>query len=238
MSKDQTRDEWATAWTAALRNILAPRMGRPAGITWEPADESSIDTSGEWIWWSVVIGTRSEPALYIGAPLTSWKAFAEIASSESGDGPPGCPEAIVRSTATFAEHLGARPGIRAISASRPDIGRSNNLWPIAVAISGPTGAAISLTVVFDSSISGRMTNSRLSHFSFPVRAVMGRTAAPLRDVFKMTAGTVVDLGKQLTDPVEILVNERLIAMGNVVLSNGRYAVRIVSKGAQSREVAQ
>ena len=71
MSKDQTRDEWATAWTAALRNILAPRMGRPAGITWEPADESNIDGSGEWIWWSLVIAGRSEPALYVGATLRS-----------------------------------------------------------------------------------------------------------------------------------------------------------------------
>jgi flagellar motor switch protein FliN len=235
MSKDQIRDEWATAWTAALRNTLAPRMGRPADVTWEPADESNMDVSGEWIWWSLVIAARSGPALYAGAPLTSWKALAEIAPSESGD---GCPAAIVESTATFADRFGARPDVRATSAPRPDIARSGNLWPIAVAISDPTDDTIPLTIVFDSSISGRTTNSRLSHFSFPVRAVMGRTAAPLRDIFKMTTGTVVGLGKQLTDPVEILVNERLIAMGNVVLSNGRYAVRITSKRAQSREAAQ
>ncbi len=61
---------------------------------------------------------------------------------------------------------------------------------------------------------------------FEVAAVLGRTVMPLGQIFKMRVGTVVELGPIEPDPVQIVVNERTIARGQLVRSGTKYGVMI------------
>jgi flagellar motor switch protein FliN/FliY len=63
----------------------------------------------------------------------------------------------------------------------------------------------------------------------PVHAVLGRVTRTLGEIFKLDAGTVVDLERAPADPVEIVVNGRVIAWGDLVVSNGNYAIQITGK---------
>jgi flagellar motor switch protein FliN/FliY len=45
-------------------------------------------------------------------------------------------------------------------------------------------------------------------------------------VLKLTAGSVVELNRQPEEPVDIIVNDFVIARGEVVVVDGNYAVRI------------
>jgi flagellar motor switch protein FliN/FliY len=62
----------------------------------------------------------------------------------------------------------------------------------------------------------------------PVSVSFGRAELPLRDVLKLTTGSIVELNRGLNDPVEIIVNNCTIARGEVVVIDGNYGVRIQS----------
>lgn len=60
----------------------------------------------------------------------------------------------------------------------------------------------------------------------PIRVLLGRTALTLRDIAQLGNGAVVELDCSPDDPVEIIVNDRVIAHGEVVVVSGNYGVRI------------
>jgi flagellar motor switch protein FliN/FliY len=60
----------------------------------------------------------------------------------------------------------------------------------------------------------------------PLVVRFGRTILPLRALADLGPGSVVDMGRSPDDPVELLVGDRLIAKGEVVVVGGNYGVRI------------
>jgi flagellar motor switch protein FliN len=54
----------------------------------------------------------------------------------------------------------------------------------------------------------------------------GRTRMNLEDALRLRTGSVVPLDKQATDPVDIIVNGRLVAKGEVLALNDRFCVRV------------
>ena len=60
----------------------------------------------------------------------------------------------------------------------------------------------------------------------PIRVLLGRTELCLRDIAQLGNGAVVELDCSPNDPVEIVVNDRVIALGEVVVVSGNYGVRI------------
>ena len=55
---------------------------------------------------------------------------------------------------------------------------------------------------------------------------LGRTHMYLEDVLKLRKGSVVPLDKLAGDPVDIYVNGRLIARGEVLVLNDNFCVRV------------
>ena len=55
---------------------------------------------------------------------------------------------------------------------------------------------------------------------------LGRTHMYLEDVLKLRRGSVVPLDKLAGDPVDIYVNGRLIARGEVLVMNENFCVRV------------
>ena len=70
--------------------------------------------------------------------------------------------------------------------------------------------------------------SALLEVQLPVCISFGQAKMQLKDVLKLTTGTVVELNRQPEDPVDIIVNDCVIARGEVVVVDGNYAVRIQS----------
>ena len=55
---------------------------------------------------------------------------------------------------------------------------------------------------------------------------LGRAELKFRDVLNLSTGSVVELGRQTSEPVDILVNGALLASGEVVVVDDHFAVRI------------
>lgn len=59
-----------------------------------------------------------------------------------------------------------------------------------------------------------------------VKIELGRTRMLVEDVLKLGEGSVVELDKLAGDPVDVFVNERLVARGEVLVLNDNFCVRI------------
>jgi flagellar motor switch protein FliN len=71
----------------------------------------------------------------------------------------------------------------------------------------------------------------------PITVSIGSAQLPLRDVVKLTTGSIVELDRLVSDPVDILVNNRVIARGEVVIIEGNYGVRILQVVSRSERLA-
>jgi flagellar motor switch protein FliN/FliY len=70
----------------------------------------------------------------------------------------------------------------------------------------------------------------------PLRVRFGHTELPLRALTKLSPGSVIDLGRSPDDPVELLVSDRVVARGEVVIVGGNYGVRILDVVSKSERV--
>jgi flagellar motor switch protein FliN/FliY len=60
----------------------------------------------------------------------------------------------------------------------------------------------------------------------PVSVSFGRTQLPLKEVIKLSTGSIIELNRTISEPVEVIVNNCVIARGEVVVIEGNYGVRI------------
>lgn len=99
------------------------------------------------------------------------------------------------------------------------LGEARVTFAVAVTLSAVSAAP---TATFDA-------DSRLDAIldvDLPLVVRFGRAMMPLRSVADLGPGSVVDMGRSPDEPVELLVGERLIARGEVVIVGGNYGVRI------------
>jgi flagellar motor switch protein FliN/FliY len=59
-----------------------------------------------------------------------------------------------------------------------------------------------------------------------VKIELGRARMMVEDVLKLSEGSVVELDKLAGDPVDVFVNDRLVARGEVLVLNDNFCVRI------------
>ena len=59
-----------------------------------------------------------------------------------------------------------------------------------------------------------------------VTVELGRTKLLINDLLQLGQGSVIELDKMAGEPMEIYVNDKLVAMGEVVVVNEKYGVRL------------
>jgi flagellar motor switch protein FliN/FliY len=59
-----------------------------------------------------------------------------------------------------------------------------------------------------------------------VTVELGRAKMAIREILQLAQGSVVELSKFAGEPLEVLVNEKLIARGEVVVVNEKFGIRL------------
>ncbi len=54
----------------------------------------------------------------------------------------------------------------------------------------------------------------------------GSREVPLREVLELGPGDVVELNRHVSEPVDLVVGDRIIARGEVVVVSGNFALRV------------
>jgi flagellar motor switch protein FliN len=70
------------------------------------------------------------------------------------------------------------------------------------------------------------TLALLLDVDLPVSVSFGRARIPIKEILKLTTGSIVELNRAVSEPVEVIVNNCIVARGEVVVIEGNYGVRI------------
>ena len=76
--------------------------------------------------------------------------------------------------------------------------------------------------------SGQINSDVLQNIPVTISVEVGRTTLKIRDLMRLTQGSVVELDRIAGEPLDLLVNDTLVAQGEIVLVNERYGVRLTS----------
>lgn len=84
----------------------------------------------------------------------------------------------------------------------------------------------------------RSTLDILLDVEMPVHVSFGKTRTRIQDVLRFGSGSVIELDRGISEPVEIVVNNCVIARGAVVVVNGNYAVQISEVASRNERLRQ
>lgn len=75
---------------------------------------------------------------------------------------------------------------------------------------------------------GEVDISMLLDVPVTLSVEIGRTRVPIRKLLSFSQGSIVELDRDISAPLDLMVNGMLIARGEVVESQGKFGLRLVS----------
>lgn len=67
-----------------------------------------------------------------------------------------------------------------------------------------------------------------------VHVSLGHARLLLKDIFKITVGSIIELGQPGDELASLVANGKVTARGNLVVMKGQYGLRVVSKVANDK----
>lgn len=77
---------------------------------------------------------------------------------------------------------------------------------------------------FGSDMEGNITLDAVSDIPVQISVVLGKTSMQVNQLLKLGRGAVVELDRKVGEPIDIYVNNRLVARGEVVVVEDRIGV--------------
>lgn len=78
--------------------------------------------------------------------------------------------------------------------------------------------------IFGEATEGNITLEAVSDIPVSISVVLGKTSMQVQHLLKLGRGAVVELDRKVGEPVDILVNNRLVARGEVVVVEDKIGV--------------
>ncbi len=117
---------------------------------------------------------------------------------------------------------------------------STEVQPAAIAATTPIAQQRETSDAAATEDSSRVTNRNLDlllDIELGVTLRFGSRQMLLKDIVELCSGSVVELDRQVQDPVDLLIDGRVIARGEVVVVEGNYGLRILQVATQGEKVA-
>jgi flagellar motor switch protein FliN len=231
------------ALARAVSEALSENGPEEIHLDWSlaPDAENNADVSA---WWSGGLSTHPGANCFIGAPDETWEKLGRGGASEDTR-----ENAFALVSRCFAKAVSEQFGVRATARDSGPSGSPADSWTrTSIAIRYPAGqwpsACCVLSPEFEEALggglepakyvaparavsSGTNASDMLMHVQVPVSVSFGGTQIRMKDLLNLATGSVVELDQSLHDKVEVRVNDRLIARGEVVAVDGHYGVRVL-----------
>ncbi len=220
----------------SLRGAVQEHTDKRVEVQWKAA--TVTPASEGTVWWEQP-SADGRAALVFGVPPEAAAAI-ELegeADADAGTTPELLSQTILRMLASVAEPLRSDIGLPALRrlSSPPSAGEA-----FEIAILFGAAALPAITVVVNPELAGRPASAAglpparrprtamdlLMEVELPVRVSFGRSRVPLKDVLKLTVGSVLELNRPLDSSVDVVVNNCFVARGELVVVEGNYAIRI------------
>jgi flagellar motor switch protein FliN len=131
-------------------------------------------------------------------------------------------------------------GAHAVAAEKLPSPLSLTVWgAVSVPQAAPAPAAAPAAPASAPAPQAPVADSRIEvllDIDLPLVVRFGRTELPLRQLTRLGPGSVIDLGRSPDEMVEVLVSNRVVARGEVVVVSGSYGIRILDVVSQRERV--
>jgi flagellar motor switch protein FliN/FliY len=223
-------EEWGRQVTRAMESMTGEPV--PVTLAAHQLEAGEIDPSQqELLWWEQPLSLGPDANIWVAARGRTWEeigyrvlrsAGVDGATREDLRGPyleiinqslSGLASAVSR---RFGKEISCVPGRSAppsalrTSAFAFQITLGEQAFPLLAAFAAPlanlSGSGGSIDMLLD--------------VELPVIVSFGRAQLMLKDVIKLTTGSIVQLNRALSEPVEVIVNNCVIARGEVVVVEG------------------
>jgi flagellar motor switch protein FliN/FliY len=231
------------AFTRAISGALSEAGPEDIRLDWSLTPDPQ-DDAATWTWWSGGLNTQPGANFFIGTTEETWERLGRGGGSGTTQD-----HAFALVSRCFAKAVEDQFGDRAAAQdSGPSSAPSKNWTRISIEIGSPAGqwpnVCCVLSPEFEDALGGpagsepaavpvpastvRMNPSDvLMHVQVPVSVSFGATQIRMKELLSLSAGSVVELDQALQDHVEVRVNNRVIARGEVVAVDGHYGVRVL-----------
>jgi flagellar motor switch protein FliN/FliY len=236
--------QWVEEFSQAVETFTGSRAAVTA-VAVEQARRSSFERqNASNLWWRQEIGAGQTFVIRVGAPEACWFALGSAATA--GADPKQTfldivtqanQSAIAMLSAALAKPLRCHEGApeAAVSLERFEI------TEIQIALQGNSLPGLVLAVEADAermlrpggSAAGELSPApyspmlnRLMDLQLPVSVLLGRAVLTVREVLKLSSGSLIELDRQVGDYVEVMVHGTVVAKGEIVSVRGNYGVRI------------
>ena len=242
MDKHQLISGILDAFTRAVSEALSETGPEEIQLDWSLTPDADSQTAS-WTWWSSGLSAYPGANFFIGAPEETWEKLGRGGSSENSR-----ENAAALVSGCFAKAVNEIFGGRSEAKDSGSSAAPADDWSrISIEIRYPAGqwpsAGCVLSPEFEDALDPQTTEAAaapvsapakrmnpsdmLMHVQVPVSVTFGATQIRMKDLLNLTAGSVVELDQALHDNVEVRVNNRVIARGEVVAVDGNYGVRVL-----------
>jgi flagellar motor switch protein FliN len=230
MTDQQLSTRLGSRFGHELVAALAAAIG--ASVTAEPASGPAV---GRGLLLSVKV-TGAQSGVVV-AWIESTVADAAVRAATGAEGEPALEDVInlVREMATHAcaivslapDFAGLRFSVSAITPGNAPAAATLLQFPMTPETVGLVGVSASLTATGDAQNVRQSGNLDLVlDVELPLVVRFGRTTLSLKALSGLGPGSIVDMGRSPDDPVELLVSDKVVAYGEVVIVDGSYGLRI------------
>jgi flagellar motor switch protein FliN/FliY len=85
---------------------------------------------------------------------------------------------------------------------------------------------------------GQINPEVLQNIPVTISIEVGRASLKIRDLLRLSQGSVVELDRLAGEPLDLLVNNTVVAQGEIVLVNDRYGIRLTRVVPASERLKQ
>lgn len=202
--------------TVAIGDADATALARRLmGMDEDPTEDAVIDTLGEII--GQAVGGLSQKPVAAGAKI---RVEGSAAKDLAWPSEPGSAFDVAMEDGTSLRFAG---WAKVEADERPVAAAPSTAAPI----SAPMAPALEPTRVVVPSMPPGLENLEIIlDIELPLTVRFGRTEMTLQALTQVGPGSVIDLDRSPDEPVEVLINEKVIARGEVVVVSGNYGVRV------------
>jgi flagellar motor switch protein FliN/FliY len=236
--------QWAEEFSQAVETFTGSRPAITAAAVDDARRSSFERQSPSYLWWRQEVRTGEAFVIRVGAPEACWLALGSAATAVADPKQAffdmvaqANQSAIAMLSVALAKPLRCHEGApeTAVSLERCEATeiqialKGDSLPELVLAVEadaerilGPGGPAVSEVTMAPYS---PMMN-RLMDLQLPVSVLLGRAVLTVREVLKLSSGSLIELDRQVGDYVEVMVHGTVVAKGEIVSVRGNYGVRI------------
>ena len=237
----------------ALGKALESMTGRQFSIA--PERKSPPESYGDSLVWNTVLSSSPGASLWFIAPRELWNMAGRMTLEAAGIDEVGdsecrstwieiCGQAMAAVAAGITGDVGRE--ITPASGTEQDTQPEGIDWTV-FAIRNHDGEVFRLRVAWTPEVAAlyergvsfdptalpndatvSKTFDLLLDVALPVSVSFGKTSLQIREVLKLNTGSIVELNRLVSEPVDVIVNDCVIARGEVVVVDGNYGVRITN----------